>query len=160
MICGDINFLTIATLPQSLYEILSRPDFSLEALQKLPDGRYQKEGDLWFYNVGDSATSPREARLTEFHKDYLDIQLVLQGKEIIHYGLECCLDEPAVQKKPDFYILDTPKLTNQVYLQAGDFATFYPGEPHQALCMIQEPAKVRKAVFKVPVSLLQYSEAK
>ncbi|MCX8639003.1 YhcH/YjgK/YiaL family protein [Gilliamella sp. B3172] len=32
--------------------------------------------------------------------------------------------------------------------------TFYPGELHQALCMVDEPRKVRKAVFKVPIDII------
>nr|WP_220217672.1 YhcH/YjgK/YiaL family protein [Gilliamella sp. ESL0405] len=31
---------------------------------------------------------------------------------------------------------------------------FYPGELHQALCMVDEPKKVRKAVFKVPIDII------
>lgn len=40
-----------------------------------------------------------------------------------------------------------------ILLKAGDFATFYPGEPLQALCMAELPATVRKAVFKNTASL-------
>jgi len=40
-------------------------------------------------------------------------------------------------------------------LRSGDFAVFLPGEPHQALCAVQAPMTVRKAVFKVPRALLE-----
>lgn len=154
MIAGNINILELATLPKSLYEILSRPEMALATLQSLSDGRYQVEGEEWFYNVGDSQTAPIETRHTEFHKLFLDIQLILQGEEIIRYSLTDATNEKCFEKKPDLFILDAPILTNEVHLRAGDFATFYAGEPHQALCMVGEPKTVRKAVFKVPVSMI------
>ncbi|PJG84428.1 YhcH/YjgK/YiaL family protein [Conservatibacter flavescens] len=154
MIAGNMKHLTLATLPKSLYEILSHPKFSLEKLQSLSDGKYQIEGASWFCNVGDSQTSPAETRHTEFHEDYLDIQLILKGEEIINYSLTNAIGQSAVEKKPDLYILDNPMLTNGILLREGDFVTFYPGEPHQALCMVNEPAVVRKAVFKVPKEII------
>ncbi|WP_040976663.1 YhcH/YjgK/YiaL family protein [Necropsobacter massiliensis] len=154
MIAGNTKILNLATLPKSLYAILSHPEFTLEKLQSLPDGKYQPEGTTWFCNVGDSQTSPAEIRHTEFHKNYLDIQLILKGKEIIHYSLTNAIGQSAVEKKPDLYILDKPILTNSILLCTGDFVTFYPGEPHQALCMVKEPATVRKAVFKVPKEMI------
>ncbi|XKM14414.1 YhcH/YjgK/YiaL family protein [Orbaceae bacterium ac157xtp] len=154
MIAGNIGILELATLPSSLYKILSRPEMSLQHLQSLPDGRYQIEGEKWFYNIGDSQTASKETRHTEFHKHYLDIQLILQGEEIIRYSLINVCNERCFEKKPDLFILDNPILTNEVHLKIGDFATFYPGEPHQALCMVDEPKTVRKAVFKVPVELI------
>lgn len=154
MIAGNMKILELATLPKSLYNILSHPDFTLEKLQALPDGKYQPDGETWFCNVGNSQTSPAETRHTEFHKNYLDIQLILQGEEIIHYSLTNAIGQSAVEKKPDLYILDNPVLTNDILLRVGDFATFYPGEPHQALCLVQKPATVRKAVFKVPKEII------
>lgn len=154
MIAGNMNNLDLATLPKSLYEILSHPEFNLEKLQSLPDGKYQPEGATWFCNIGDSQTSPADVRHTEFHKNYLDIQLILQGEEIINYSLLNAIGQSAVEKKTDLYILDNPTLTNSILLQIGDFATFYPGEPHQALCMVKSPATVRKAVFKVPKDII------
>lgn len=154
MIAGNMKNLASATLPESLYAILSNPEFRPEKLQSLPDGKYQPEGVRWFYNIGDSQTSPAETRHTEFHEDYLDIQLILKGEEIINYSLTSALGQSAVEKKPDLYILENPVLTNSILLRAGDFVTFYPGEPHQALCMVKEPAIVRKAVFKIPKEII------
>ncbi|ABR75308.1 YhcH/YjgK/YiaL family protein [Actinobacillus succinogenes] len=154
MIAGNMNILQLATLPKSLCEILSHPEFTLEKLQVLPDGKYQPDGTKWFCNVGDFQTSPAETRHTEFHENYLDIQLILKGEEIINYSLTNAIGESAVEKKPDLYILDNPVLTNSILLRAGDFVTFYPGEPHQALCMVKQPDTVRKAVFKVPKEII------
>ncbi|WP_392559572.1 YhcH/YjgK/YiaL family protein [Orbus mooreae] len=154
MIAGNINILKLATLPESLYNILSRPEMELTNLQHLADGYYQVDQEKWFYNIGNSQTAPIDTRHTEFHKQFLDIQLILQGEEIIRYSLTDVITEPAFEKKPDLFILESPILTNSIHLKAGDFVTFYPGEPHQALCMVDEPRMVRKAVFKVPMNMI------
>ncbi|MEH0875054.1 YhcH/YjgK/YiaL family protein [Pectobacterium cacticida] len=155
MIAGNLNALKLATLPDALWAILSSPGMSLAELNMLPEGRYQPDGAEWFYNIGTVNTAPRATRHTEFHSNYLDIQLILEGEEIIGYGLNDVHGQPAFERKPDLYILDNPQVPHQIHLRAGDFVTFYPGEPHQALCAINDsPASVKKAVFKIPVTML------
>ncbi|WP_192457964.1 YhcH/YjgK/YiaL family protein [Musicola keenii] len=154
MIAGNLNHLSLATLPASLWNILS--GMTLETLNALPEGKYQPEGVDWFYSIGTVSTAPRKERHTEFHRRYLDIQLILAGEEIMGYDLQDAGDRPATERKPDLFILDQPDVPHAIRLSAGDFVTFYPGEPHQALCAIDDvPAPVKKAVFKVPVALLE-----
>ncbi|MGV6988137.1 YhcH/YjgK/YiaL family protein [Testudinibacter sp. P17/SS/0325] len=153
MIGGNLNSLHSAGLPGILTTLLANPGLSLNALSAKPDGRYQPDGAEWFYTINVSETSPRESRHTELHQRYADIQIVLQGEEIIHYSLLDCLAEEKEEKKPDFFILTQPKLTQAIHLTAGDFAVFLPGEAHQALCMVNQPGKVRKAVFKIPAKM-------
>lgn len=156
MIAGNINNLTLATLPKPLWKILAESGIDFEALKELPDGRYQPENAEWFYMISSPMTEPSELRAAEFHNDYLDIQLILEGEEIIGYGLVDASNQPAVEKASDLFILDKTDVVNRIHLTVGDFATFYPGEAHQPLCAVNnQPAKVKKAVFKVPVSLLK-----
>jgi YhcH/YjgK/YiaL family protein len=39
-------------------------------------------------------------------------------------------------------------------LRPGGFAVYFPWDVHMPLCAVNEKAKVRKVVVKVPVSLL------
>lgn len=39
-------------------------------------------------------------------------------------------------------------------LNEGDFVVFYPGEVHKPLCAVGAPAKVRKAVVKMLMVLV------
>ena len=82
-------------------------------------------------------------------------EIVLEGEEVIHYSLVDSLSEDKEEKKPDFFILKQPHLTQDIHLTAGDFAVFLPGEAHQALCMVNLPDKVKKAVFKIPTQILE-----
>ena len=154
MIAGHLNNLKLATLPDTLYSILSSAELSLNALQNQADGRYQMEGEQWFYTIGDAWTSPRQERHCEFHKQFLDIQLILRGEEIIAYSLLDASHLPCYEKKTDLFIVSQASLNNFIHLTEGEFVTFYPGELHQASCMVDEPKKVRKAVFKVPIDII------
>ncbi|MBP2169821.1 YhcH/YjgK/YiaL family protein [Erwinia toletana] len=155
MIAGNLNALTLATLPASLWSLLSQPQYSLAALQAHDDGKIQPPGADWFCHIGAAQTAPAATRHTEFHRHYLDIQVLLAGEEIINFS---CLDarqQQAEERKPDLFILASPQLTQAIHLRAGDFVTFYPGEAHQALCAAGKPAQVRKAVFKIPLAMLE-----
>jgi biofilm protein TabA len=155
MIAGNIGHLSLATLPISLQAIFCDSNIDFEQLKRLPSGRYQPEGAEWFYMISSSMTEPAEQRAAEFHKDYLDIQLVLEGEEIIGYGLTDASHDKAEERAPDLFILNECRLRNRILLSAGDFVTFYPGEAHQPLCAVNEPAIVKKAVFKIPRTLLK-----
>ncbi|MEQ4531483.1 MAG: YhcH/YjgK/YiaL family protein [Mixta sp.] len=155
MIAGNLQVLKLATLPAPLYALLARPACSLAALQALPDGRWQPEGDDWFCNIGDSETAPVSQRHTEYHQRWLDVQVLLAGEEIIRYDMADASQLPAEERKPDLFIINHAALRQQVHLQPGDFVVFAPGEAHQALCAVDGPARVRKAVFKVAPELLR-----
>ncbi|PHI27841.1 YhcH/YjgK/YiaL family protein [Budvicia aquatica] len=154
MIIGNMDNLELALLPKALLNILEQTGPGLSQIKAMPDGKFQPEGQTWFCSIGPVMTEPAELRHTEYHYNYLDIQLVLEGEEIIGYGLKDARGQQGYEKKPDLYILDKPQLSNQLHLKPGDFAVFYPGEPHQALCAIDQPATVRKAVFKIPKELI------
>lgn len=154
MICGNLNSLHTAGLPTVLFNLLNQSQFSLANLSAQADGKYQKEGEKWFYTISVAKTQAASERHTEAHKLYADIQIVLQGEEMINYSLVDCFNAEIEEAKPDFYLLNNPKLTQSVYLTAGDFAIFLPGEAHQALCAVAQPSDVRKAVFKIPVQML------
>lgn len=155
MIVGNLATLPMAMLPPVLHKLLSRPECSLTALQMQDDGKIQPEGAGWFCTLGPAQTALRETRHTEFHRQYLDIQLLLEGEEIIHFSCADARQQQAEERKPDLFILTNPTLPHLVHLRPGDFAIFSPGEAHQALCAAGEPAKVRKAVFKIPLAMLE-----
>lgn len=155
MIIGNLSALPRAGLPVALWTILKDPACTLTALQARKDGRWESEDASWFCNIGPSSTQPREQRHTEYHHLWVDIQIVLEGEERIWAGMINTGQSSDEQRKPDLYI--TPQAPDGVVitLNPGDFVVFLPGEPHQALCAVNVPSIVRKAVFKVPKALLE-----
>ncbi|MTH46072.1 YhcH/YjgK/YiaL family protein [Intestinirhabdus alba] len=155
MIIGHLNALPLAGLPPRLRAILTHPDCRLAALQAREDGRWQPEGAQWFCNIGPARTQPTAQRHTEYHRQWADIQVVLEGEEIINAATLEAAAEDDEERRPDLFISQHARHGVAITLRPGDFALFMPGEPHQALCTVAEPRTVRKAVFKVPLALLE-----
>ena len=104
MIVGNLNALPLAGLPPALGQILQRPDCSLAALLAREDGRFQPPGAAWFCNVGVAHTQPAEQRHTEYHRQWADIQVILDGAEIIHAGMQDQSAPGDEERKPDLFI--------------------------------------------------------
>jgi len=155
MIVGNLRTLSMAGLPAALRAILERDDCRLEALQQREDGRFQPEGAPWFCMIGPAQTEPAAQRHTEYHREWADIQVVLNGNEVINASQQSLAQPGDEERKADLFIAAVRALPVSMRLGAGDFAVFLPGEPHQALCAAQRPETVRKAVFKIPRSLLE-----
>ena len=155
MIVGNLNALPLAGLPPALRQILSLPQATLAALSGRPDGRWQPENCRWYCTIGEAHTQPTARRHTEYHHQWADIQVMLAGCEVINAGMLCVAQDSDEERKPDLFIARDSPLPVSITLYPGDFAIFLPGEPHQALCAVDVPAMVRKAVFKVPSDMLK-----
>lgn len=154
MIIGNLNALQMAGLPDEILQLLSRADCSLTALMAREDGRWQPEGCSWYCTIGDALTQLAAERHTEYHRNWADIQVMLAGCELIRAGVRSVAQEDDEERKPDLFITRHANPTVDITLQSGDFALFMPGEPHQALCLVDSPATVRKAVFKISRGML------
>ncbi|MFB5951209.1 YhcH/YjgK/YiaL family protein [Klebsiella pasteurii] len=155
MIVGNLNALPLAGLPPALRQILAHPQATLAALSARKDGRWQPENCRWYCDIGEASTQPAARRHTEYHHQWADIQVMLAGCEVINAGTLRVAQDSDEERKPDLFIARYCPLPVSITLHAGDFALFLPGEPHQALCAVDAPVTVRKAVFKVPGDMLE-----
>lgn len=88
----------------------------------------------------------------EAHKQYIDIQYLLKGIEMI-----CCLPvEQLKETKPyseendaAFYTANTNSI--ELTLGNGYFAIFYPQDGHMPQLCVDEPKDVKKMVVKVRI---------
>ncbi len=149
MIFGNLVTRHTALLPRRLLSILNEHAPSVEALTRRDDGRHTLEGEDIFLILSQNTTQPAQQRRVEFHRDYLDIQILLEGQEWIGIGPFGWLPPGIPFEKPDAGYVDALPGASHVLLEPGDFAVFYPGEPHQALCTLDRSSAIRKAVIKV-----------
>jgi YhcH/YjgK/YiaL family protein len=91
-----------------------------------------------------------EARL-EAHRRYLDIQVVLEGREIIYWAPIEGLEADGAYSEERDVIFYKGSVPGAVTVSAGCFAIFYPQDGHKPCCHWGAAAPVRKAVFKVRV---------
>ncbi len=101
--------------------------------------------------------APIEFTVFESHKDFVDIQFIIEGQEI--FGLQHVdkLEVKEEYSRPrDIMFYKTPEDFNEIKVIAGEYAIFYPRDAH--MCRLQKdlPYVGLKAVVKVPVHLMNF----
>lgn len=111
-------------------------------------GRYDIDGDDIFLSVQELDLKPTtEARL-ELHRKYIDIQLLLCGKEELFGWSEkgdCLMSEAPFDEQKDIeFFTDVPQCFYS--LKVGQFTILYPEDGHAP--MLGE-GRVKKCIFKI-----------
>ncbi len=137
------------------YSLGPRIKLALEYLQRfdaesVPPGRYEISGDEVFALVQDYATKPREAKRWEAHRDYIDVQFVASGSELMGYADRSALGPAEYDSVKD---IEFPDGEGGEFLRvpAGTFVIFTPDDAHIPGVSIDGPEEVRKVVVKVRV---------
>ena len=114
------------------------------------DGRIVLDEDKLFVNLQSYTTKPEQSSCFEAHKKYIDIQLVLEGEEIIGYE---SADKLTLTKEydesADYMLYALNAEYDKIKLCRGDFVILFATEPHAPAIAANTPAPVRKAVVKV-----------
>ena len=88
----------------------------------------------------------------ESHKDYIDVQFILDGEEIIEV---CNVDQLVVDqeydKTMDLIKYYSTEQASKIRLKKGDVAIFYPEDGHMPCVQVDDSVKVVKTVVKVAV---------
>ena len=114
-----------------------------------PVGRYEIVGDELFINVMFSQTNVYENCLFENHKEYIDVQMMLDGEEEIGYAPE----ETLTVKTPyttdvAFFYMSEP--TQKVRISRDIACIILPPEPHApGMAVDNTPKRVKKMVAKI-----------
>lgn len=116
----------------------------------LPDGRYDLAGEDVFALVQSYTTvAPREKPF-EAHRNYLDLQYLVSGSEIVcHAPVDALQPSADYITDKDYQLYRDPVEATTLRLPAGSFAIFYPQDAHKPGCTLDAPAFVRKIVVKV-----------
>jgi biofilm protein TabA len=118
------------------------------------NGRYEIDGDRVFALVVTYRTLPREEKILEGHRKYLDVQyLAWGGPEALYYApsARASVIEEYDEAK-DFVKFDTRVAESVVVLSPGEFAVFLPEDAHLPGAMHGQPADVKKIIVKVRLS--------
>ena len=134
-----------------------RPAFEL--LSKLnadsTEQRYDIDGDKLFCMVASYSTRPPSDVELEYHREYIDIQILLSGKESIGWALPELTAE-TVPYNPDndiaFHAYNATE-SSTVKLVPGLFAIFLTTEGHAPGLVTDQVTTVKKAVVKIHRSL-------
>lgn len=118
-------------------------------LYNVAPGRYALVGEELCMIVEHAQGKPREHARLEAHRRYIDIQLVLEGDEVMGWKpLSDCLNpvsEHSMEKDIRFF-LDAP--ASYVPVPPDHFCIFFPEDAHAPLI---GSGPIRKVIFKVAV---------
>ncbi|MDR3433481.1 MAG: YhcH/YjgK/YiaL family protein [Rouxiella aceris] len=147
---GAVNPIYPAIIRQTLQAILDK------APQTLAPGKYPLQGDSVFFSVVEGHTRLLAEQRPEFHRQYIDIHIVLTGEEVIGAGvtgLPLDLSEP-FNAANDLGFCHQIASETLIHLQAEELAIVFPLELHRPMCALQTPAALRKIVVKIDAALL------
>ena len=114
-------------------------------------GSYKIDGNNLFVNIVEYETIDVENRFWEAHKNYLDLHLMLDGKEQIDVNFIGNMEEKEFVEKDDFLPLEGDK-NGHVILENDDFLICYPNDAHRTAVKVNNPKKIKKAIFKIIIS--------
>lgn len=115
-------------------------------------GRYPIQGEEIYAIVQNATTAPRNERKSECHRDYVDVQFLIEGLEELYYvarqspGNVPVLDQLA---EKDRLLYDEVENEIELILKPGMFAVFFPNDLHRALCCREKTETIKKAVIKI-----------
>lgn len=118
------------------------------------DGKYEIKGNDIYAIVSSYETKPRHK--FETHREYIDIQYLLKGEEIIEYSpfkeliIENIYDD---EKDIEFYKA-TNNIETPIKMQPGIFVALFPTEAHMPGVTLDTPKNVKKVVIKIRAGLL------
>lgn len=149
MIFGNISQDNTNTiLPEDIKECL---DYAKEHdLMSLEKGSHPIDGERLFVNIVEYETTTPENRFWEAHKAYLDVHYMLDGKEQIDVNFIQKMEQKEYVPKDDFLPMEGEK-AGHVTLTQGDFLVCYPDDGHRTAVQVNEPEKIKKAIFKVRI---------
>jgi len=152
MLVADLDHVEHQAPPDPRFrqaiEFLRRKD-----LLELPDGNVPIDGKCVFAILQRYRTARADAPKFEYHRNYIDVQFLLSGEEVIGWA-------PAAEMTPSFnydeqqdvcFGLMEPGKWSAVRLGPGQLAVLWPEDAHAPRLAAGKPCLVRKIVVKIAV---------
>lgn len=129
MLCGNKQDIE-KILPYVSEGLQKALQYILETnFAELANGEYEIDGRDVFVRVNTYLTEPKTDKKPEAHNQYIDVQYLGAGEEIIYFAprrAEHIIVEDHAEES-DLLFYEELDEKDRVVLQAGDFAVFFPG---------------------------------
>ena len=113
-------------------------------------GSHTIDGERLFVNIVEYTTTTPEERFWEAHRQYLDLHLMLRGREQIDLGFIQNMAQKEYVPADDFLPMDGDPNAH-VVLTAGDYLICYPSDGHRTAVAVEGPETIKKAIFKIRI---------
>jgi YhcH/YjgK/YiaL family protein len=116
----------------------------------LMPGRYDINSRGAFALINEYESKPVSEGFLEYHRKFIDIQVIIQGREKIGIAHKGNCRDLGYEEEKDLGKLDGT--ADFITMDRTNFAIFFPQDAHmpQISCSDQRE-KVKKVVFKIPV---------
>ena len=116
------------------------------------DGKAELDGKNLYISFQSYETKDRADCKYESHENYIDVQYVISGEEVMVVTTKDGLREKApYNPEKDVTFYEDDKAGTEYLLKAGDFVVVYPDDVHMPKVRSGEPCRVKKAVVKVRI---------
>ncbi|MFA7174902.1 MAG: YhcH/YjgK/YiaL family protein [Kiritimatiellia bacterium] len=122
-----------------------------------PLGKHTLKGDKLFAIVQEYDTIPLAGAMMEMHHRYLDIHVMVSGREKVYQSPVDMLQliKDYRPDSDDVIYTFNPSGANEILIQPGQFILFFPQECHMPRVMACDaPEKVKKVVIKIDAEWL------
>ena len=148
MIFDNLENLKLYTgvIPQ-LKDIIS---FIESGKMETEKGSYETDIKGVRYNVAEYISKdPEDAPEFEIHKKEIDLQIMLEGEEIIDgASRDAAIYAEDYNAEGDYSMVETIE-NNFIHLVKDMFVIYLTGEPHKPGLAVENPAAVKKIIFKI-----------
>lgn len=120
-------------------------------ISKLSEGDIQIKGDTLYVKVLKYVPKKAADNYFETHNDYIDVQIVFGGVEMMQFVNPMYIVETDEFKlQGDFKFYKATECISEFVISKNEFVVFFPGEPHKPGCLYNNRKEdVLKLVFKV-----------
>jgi YhcH/YjgK/YiaL family protein len=119
----------------------------------LPHGDIDIKGADLFVKVLKYSPNDSSKNFFETHKDYMDVQIVFRGVELMQFVQPKYTSETNDFKLDgDFTFFKASERISDIIVGENEFTIFFPGEPHKPGCTyLKDSSEILKLVFKVKI---------
>ena len=121
---------------------------AVKDLKAMEVGRYEFDGGYFMVQKG--TTKPLDEGTFEAHRKYIDVQIILEGAEVVAWADIKDLTT-AIEYNPE---KDAERFNgdkkNNMLISAGMFYIAFPHDGHKPCCYIGEQTDYTKIVMKLP----------
>jgi len=123
-------------------------------------GRHPIDGENIYALVQRATTEAAVARPFEIHRRYIDIQVLLQGREMQGYHPLPPVDAPMKDEmaEKDVALYPHPAGAQYLTLAPMQYVIYFPGEQHSPNCAVQGPENIFKIVLKLRADSIDIQE--
>lgn len=125
-------------------------------LNALDVGKYQIVHDKLYFFIQVYPTIALSSSKPETHIQFIDLQYLMEGEEKIGFSridkMSQITEDKSQTNDMIYYRQDTPQ--DVLTMKPGDICIFFPHDIHRTRGQVESPVTIKKAVFKIHLSLL------